>query len=363
MERVDENRGFEPEIAVPPGETLKESIDALGMSQAELALRMNRPQKTINEIIKGKAAITPQTAIELERVLRVPAHFWLRLEMNYQTALARQEQLAEIKKDLQLLEKFPYLEMSKHGWVDSVKDKAARVAALRSFYGVVTLGRVQLVEQAAYRKSQKKEASPEALSAWLRKGELDAQRIQTAEFDRNAFVSALSEIRELTRDDIRPASERLRELCAANGVVVTFVPHLAGTYVNGVARWLTATKALIQLSIRYRYEDIFWFTFFHECGHILKQRKKEVFIDMTGDVQSDDEAQADAFARDTLIPAADYRRLCALQPFSAEKIELFATSIGISPAIVVGRLHHDGLLPQNHLNHLRRKLKWADKTE
>lgn len=360
MERVADSRGFEPDIAVPPGETLKESIDALGMTQAELALRMNRPLKTINEIIKGKAAITPQSAVELERVLRAPASFWLRLEMDYQTALARQKEREEIAEDLLLLSHFPYLEMAKLGWVERVADKAARVGELRSFFGVVTLSRIRLVEEAAYRKSRKKQASPEALSAWLRKGELDAQIIETEAFDRDAFLSALNKIRGLTRAPMAEASVRLRALCATSGVAVAFVPHLAETYVNGATRWLTATKALIQLSIRNRYEDIFWFTFFHECGHILKHGKKACFIDMKGDAPSDEEAEADAFACNMLIPQDQYRSFRALKRFSGDNVVQFAATVGVSPAIVVGRLQHEALLPPTHLNHLRRQLKWAD---
>ncbi len=80
---------FLPDYAVPPGETLFENLDAIGMSQVELAERTGRPKKTINEIIKGKAAITPETALQFERVLGIPAGFWNNLERNYQETLAR----------------------------------------------------------------------------------------------------------------------------------------------------------------------------------------------------------------------------------------------------------------------------------
>jgi addiction module HigA family antidote len=80
---------YNPDYAVLPGDTLKETIDALGMSQADLAERTDRPKKTINEIIKGKAAITPETALHLEKVLGVPANFWNNLQRNYEESLAR----------------------------------------------------------------------------------------------------------------------------------------------------------------------------------------------------------------------------------------------------------------------------------
>lgn len=85
---------FRPNYAVPPGETLRETIEAYGMSQAELAVLTGRPKKTINEIIKAKSAITAETALQFERVLCVPASFWNNLERNYQKArtLIREEE-------------------------------------------------------------------------------------------------------------------------------------------------------------------------------------------------------------------------------------------------------------------------------
>ena len=73
----------------PAGHTILETLAALGMTQTELARRMKRPIKTINEIIHGKAAITAETAIQLEKVLRAPAHFWMALDTNYRLQKAR----------------------------------------------------------------------------------------------------------------------------------------------------------------------------------------------------------------------------------------------------------------------------------
>ena len=80
---------YHPDSVSAPGETLAETLDALGISQTELAKRMDCPIKTINEIIQGKAAITTETALQLEQVLRLPASFWLKREQQYREALAR----------------------------------------------------------------------------------------------------------------------------------------------------------------------------------------------------------------------------------------------------------------------------------
>ena len=79
------------DLAIPPGEYLAEVIAAKGIAQAELARRLRRPVQAVNEIIKGEKAITPATALQLERALDVPAHIWIGLESRYQLVKARLE--------------------------------------------------------------------------------------------------------------------------------------------------------------------------------------------------------------------------------------------------------------------------------
>ena len=353
------DRGYEPDVAIPPGATLRESIDAVGMTQAELARRMGRPLKTVNEIVKGRTAITPETATQLERVLGAPARFWLRLEMDFQATRARLREQESITAQASLVGEFPYADMAKLGWVEKVRDKTARVIQLCSFFGVARLEQVRVIEEAAFRKSRKRKASPYALSAWLRRGEVEAQQMDTATFDRKGFLQVLSTARGLTRAPLSEATRELKRICATHGVALAYVPHLKGTYVNGATRWL-GDKALIQLSLRYRYEDIFWFTFFHECGHILRHGKKERFIDLPGDPCSPAEDEADRFAQDALIPPRAYHSFRDAGPYSMATVRRFAQDIQVCPAIVVGRLQHDGLLQPSHLNGLRRRLAWAN---
>ncbi len=359
MTEIMKDRGYTPDIAIPPGETLLEAIEALGMSQTELAQRMGRPLKTINEIIKGKAAITPQTATELERVLGTPARFWLRLEMDYQEALARLKDQEAIEKDRPLLKRFPCSEMAKLGWIPPSRREKEKVHILRSFLGVATLSTLPNVEVAAYRKAKKVEATPEALSVWLRRGELLAQELDTAPFSNTGFSEALQEIRRLTRGPLKAAIKKMVELCAENGVAVVFVPHLPGTYVNGATRWLKSDKALVQLSIRKRVEDIFWFTFFHECGHILLHGKRDCFIDMDEDARSAKEKEADEFARDLLLPPKAFRRFSDSGRFDTINVQSFAKRVGVCDAVVVGRLQHENKVSyKSILNHLKRTLDW-----
>ena len=77
------------DLPIPPGEVLEEELEARGMTQKELAARLGRPAQAINEIVKAKKAITPDTAIMLEKALGIDAQFWANLEIDYRMTLAR----------------------------------------------------------------------------------------------------------------------------------------------------------------------------------------------------------------------------------------------------------------------------------
>ncbi|MCY3891912.1 MAG: HigA family addiction module antitoxin [Acidimicrobiaceae bacterium] len=86
----DETRyAYEPDAVYAPGETLVEWLDEHGMTQAELASRMGLSIEHINQIAKGRAPVTTETALGLERITRVPAAFWNNLELNYRAHLTR----------------------------------------------------------------------------------------------------------------------------------------------------------------------------------------------------------------------------------------------------------------------------------
>lgn len=353
-----EFKDYLPDLAAPPGDTLKEVIDSLGMPQVELAKRMGRPIKTINEIINGKATITAETALQLEKVLNVPAQFWTNLEMFYQTTKARIEAEVELAEQTYLIDRYPYAEMANWGWVKQTRVKIEKVRELLNFFGVVSLYKNELNIEANYRAITKNKPSRESLTAWLRQGERLAAKIPTAAFNESEFRKAFDTIRGITLE--KSFSEKLRAICAEYGVAVVYVPHLQKTYVNGATRWIGPEKALIQLSIRNRYSDIFWFTFFHEVGHILLHGKRERFIDFEDTDKSEKESEANDFASNILIPANVFKPFAEAGNFSAVAIRSFADKIGISPAIIVGRLQHESLIPHSLHNKLRMKLVWAD---
>ena len=358
---------FEPNYAVPPGTTLAETIEALGMSQAELAQRMGRPSKTINEIINGKAAITPETALQLEKVLGVPASFWNNAEREYRATLARQANNQELAQCTEWLKQFPVKDMTKQGWISEGKTGGELVRTLLQYFGIASPEQWKtfcLQQQGAYRQSPSFKSDPGAVSAWLRQGELAAQKIECAPFDEAKFRAALREVRKLTVETPQVIGPEIRRICAASGVAFVFVPEVGKTHVSGFTCWLTASKALIQQSLRHKSDDHLWFTFFHEAGHILLHGKNDTFLEFDGqkDVKED---EANAFARDFLIPADAYAEFIRRQGgnISAASILAFAREVEIAPGIVVGRLQKDGHVPWSMHNRLKIRLRLVNSNE
>lgn len=351
-----------PDIAIPPGELLAETLESVGMTQAELARRTARPVQAINEIVHGTKEITPETALQLERVLGVPAHVWVRLEADYRCNVARLQDLKGLKDEVPLAEAYPYREMARHGWVADVRDRTEQVGELLKFFRVSSLRQLETRElEVAWRRSAKVVISKAALLAWLCQGEREAERLKVAEaFDKDLLRSKLPLFRSLTT---RPASSfgpAMRQHLAECGVALAFVPHLPGTGVHGATQW-HSSRVVMQLSVRFKWNDIFWFSFFHELGHLLLHPRRGVFVNPESGDKSSDEKEADRFAADTLIPPSEFTAKCAHlgATTSAAAIIACAKEIGIARGILVGRLQYENLLPRSHLNHLKERFALA----
>lgn len=349
-----------PDSVSHPGSTLLEVIETLGMSQAELADRAGRHKKTINEIINGISAITPETSLQLERVLGIPAEFWNNREAQYREYLARKAEQERLKEDVKWIENFPIGAMAKLGWIDNPRDKLQKLRNLLTYFGVATPDswREMWRERAvSYRKSKTWESKDGALAAWLRQGELLAQDIDCKPIDKKGFKSVLIKLRSLSSENPMEYIPKMQEICADYGIALVFVPELPGTSAWGATRWLTSEKALIQLSLRGKTDDHLWFTFFHECCHILNHGKREEFIE-SKDGCSEKEDEADRFSEELLIPHVIFESFATKYNFSKIAVTEFAEKFGISPGIVVGRLQNKKYISWKNLNGLKQRFKW-----
>lgn len=352
---------FSPDYAVLPGDTLQETIDSLGLSQKELSERTGLSDKTINQIIKGVAPITAESALLFERVTGVPAAFWNNLEANYRERLARLQAKKEMKQQVQWVQRFSYAKMVELKFIQPAKQPVARVENLIRYFGVASSQQWETTytELAGAAREPKKFLSDLGdLSAWLRAGEILAQKCNCADYDRIKFLDALQKIRKLTTQGAVQVWEQVKALCAGAGVAVVLVPELPKTHIYGFTRWLTPQKALIQLSLRYGTDDILWFTFFHEAAHILLHGKKDIFLECRGN-RSEKEDEADQLACEALIPFKDWSRFTTEidSSVSPQVIRRFANEQGVAASIVLGRLQHQGIVRQGYSNELKCRLR------
>ena len=358
------NQEIYSDLPIPPGEYLEEVIGDLGMSKDELAKRMNRPAPKLSAIFKGDKAITPNTALQLEKVVGVPAHVWAGLEAEYRLSLARSyqdEEQRQLKEESHLVKRFRYADLVKLGVVDKKTRPTEKVMELQRFFGVASLSIVLNLRryQASFRAGRPGK-SPEAVSAWLRIGELQAQGLRCAPFQKKQLTDSLKKVRAMTLLSPEDFQDELHQLLADSGVALILCPHLPGTYAHGATFRLGKDKAVVMMTLRYKWADVFWFSLFHELGHILLHNRHTVILegDDTNPEQKTLEEEANLFAADTLIPPEDYKAFFDGRRFFAKDIKQFAAKVGISPGTVVGRLQREGHIKPSWHNGLRMRFEW-----
>lgn len=356
------NASFNPNYAVVPGHVLEEYRQAQLLTQRDLANRMGMVVKTINQIENGKEPISPTTALKLESVLGLPAHVWMGLESRYREFSEREKSTQAMANELAWLVKIPYNALCKLGWVIAHKNKLERVRILRAFFRVASLNELDNVwkdTQVAYRKSTKYVSKEWAILAWLTQACREAEKLACLPFNESKLRQSLASLSALSCQPFSQITATLTQLCADCGVALVFLPAPKGTSVSGATSWLSKDCALIQLSPRFKSDDQFWFSFFHEIGHVLLHSKKARFIDFCGNEgnRGIEEQEADLFAASHLISEKRFRQFIAAEAFSAEAIIAFAKAQNIAAGIVVGRMQFEKILPfKTALNSLKQRI-------
>ena len=338
-------------IATPPGETIKEQLNMLGMRQKEFAARMGMSEKHISRLIGGAVQLTLETAQKLELVLGVPAEFWNKLELIYRDKILKVQQENALDADAEIAKKFPYRDMAESGFIATASNLYDRVINLRKFFGVAELSLLKnrSITKIACRRLAITEKSDLALLAWTQALRLKAREIETAPINIQRLIEVIPEIRKMTTlspDDFGP---KLREKLAACGVALVFLPHLKGSFLQG-ASFLDGRKIVVGLTARGRDADKFWFSLFHELAHIRLGH-----VNVIEGTSENEEAEADNWARDNLIEPDSLAEFKAGGDYSERSIRLFAERQGVAPGIVVGRLQWDRLIGFNNFNSLKEK--------
>ena len=341
-----------PENVSHPGTTLNEKMKEMGMSVKEFAVRTSKPEKTIIAIIKGISSITPEMAVTFESVTKIPANFWMNRQRIYDECLARSKRREQIASFAEWAKNFPYTDMVNQGWIEKKTVQDEKTAVILDFFGVSSPSAwenyyMNQQLKVAFRISLATTKEPYAISAWLRKGELQASEINIkVKYSENLLRSKLSAMKELMRKEPNNFPKQLQSICAECGIKLIYTPCLRKAPISGSTRWINNIPC-IQLSGRSKRYDTFWFSFFHEIGHILLHGKKDIFLEDIeyNEEQLKKEKQANEFSSNVLLTEKETNLIIASNDFGSTALKHYAATFNTHPAIIVGRLQHLGILP------------------
>lgn len=324
----------------PPGEFLQEELDARGWSQTELAEIMGRPARLINEIIAGKRAITPETAVQLGDSLGTGAEVWLNLESQYQLSKVPASD-GRVARRARLYERFPVREMVKRGWVAAHKEIDGIEAACRDFFELQSLDQDVQFSHAA--KKTESQGAPNMLQfAWLVRARQVAREMKGPDYSAARLRDTLPRLAALLTapEEIRHVAPRLAE-CGVHFVVVEPIP---GSKIDGACFWLDDGRPVVALSLRLDRIDNFWFVLRHELEHVLREDGREGFVldvDLEGSAPADPaEVAANQAGAEFCVSQAELQNFIArVGPFfSDERVVRFAQRLNVHPGLVVGQL-------------------------
>lgn len=346
-----------PQSVPHPGETLAEKLEEMEMGPKEFALRTGKPEKTIIAILKGKSSITPDMAVQFENVTKIPANFWMNHQRGYDEFIARENRQIVIEEALAWAKQFPLADMIKKGWlpqVATIQEKTMEMLAFFGFSNHTAWEDYYFKQQlkVAFRISLAQTKEPYAISAWLRKGELQAVDLETNDYSKKKFKEILPELKSIMANHPDGFFNQLQSICMDAGVKVVHTPCINKVPISGSTRWLNDVP-FIQLTGRYDRNDSFWFTFFHEVGHILLHGKKDIFLENLyySDKDLEKEKEADLFAVKWTLTDDEEAEILAAAPLSEVDIRDFAKQFNTHLAIIIGRLQHKKLIPFNAGKH------------
>lgn len=343
-----------------PGDSVLSAMRRNGVSAEALSERLAGGMTQLRDLMSGFGTIDDDTADALSGMLGGSRDFWKTRQAKYQEALTKAvNQLSDEDADVWLT-RIPA--PGSRGRI-TAKTRLVELERRLAFFGVSTLkswdaryGPNQ--RQARFRRSLAFTQHDGATSMWLREGELDANLRQTAAWSSDALRARLSQIRALSRMS-KPSRfmPPLANLLAEAGVALVVVRAPKGCRASGASRMIAPDKAMILMSFRHRADDHFWFTLFHEIGHLLLHEASS-FVDAEG-MEGEDacEREANDFAATMIVPKNREAEMLSLSP-DDDSIRRFAVSLGVAPGLILGQLQHRGIVAPGALRRLRRSWTW-----
>ena len=356
---MEKMNGLSLDFIIHPGETLKEVLEEYNMSQEELAIRTNFTPKHISEVINGKKGISSKFAKSLEYVFSMPMSFWVNLQGIYDKEMLIYKEQEEIgKEEIAIIKKLKniisYAEEKE--LIEKSKDDIYRVIELRNLCGINNLENIKFLPmyQVAFRASTSIDV--ETLYVWLRINEILAKKSNVEnEYNVELLRNKISEIKETMFFEINDAIEKLKNIFSECGIIFQVSKSFKGAPVQGVIKKIK-NQVLLTMTIRGAFADIFWFSLFHEIGHLLNGDFDTQLIDYVSN-KSEKEIKADMFARDILIDKNQFVEFIKNNDFSKKEVIKLAKKNNVQPFIVVGRLEKE-INDYKLLSEMRLMYKW-----
>lgn len=355
---------FEPDWLSAPGATIATLLRKKNISLPEFAKMLKCSQEQARALLSGRAVITGETARLLQEKLGGSADFWISREELFRKDVARLQGKGRDEAAKLWLNELPLNDMQKFGWLKLSQSLDAKVKACLKFFDVpdVDTWRTKyniVLSVVSFRTSLTYRSEPGAVLAWLRQGEMLSEKINCKKWDLEKFRDSLTKIKTLTHiKEVERLLPELQRICAECGVALVIARSPKGCKASGATRFLSPDKAMILLSFRHLTDDHFWFTFFHEAAHLLLHSKHAIFIEDGSEVTEQEEAEANAYAADFLIPK-EYKEELNINRIGKIEILRAAAKFGISRGIVVGQLQHMKILDADKFNWMKRRYSWA----
>ena len=330
----------------PPGEFIKDELEARGWTQEDLAEITGMTSPVISNIINTKRAVSPDVASNLAAAFGTTAQFWMNLETSYQLFTESRAD-EEIRRKARLFARAPIKEMIKRGWIEASRDLTVLEDRVLKFLEIGSLDEECKLVYAAKKSTS---VANSAQAAWVYRARKIARGIHAAKFSPKAFADALAILRGLRAnpEDVR----QVPKVLADGGVRLILIEGLSKGRIDGATFWLDEISPVIVLSMRYDRIDHFWFALLHEGGHVhngdARRGEPILDVDLVGEdavpfeEKTEIEKRADLFAEKFLVEKREMESFISrYRPlYSKQKIKNFAARIGVHPAIVLGQLQH-----------------------
>lgn len=333
---------FNDKVAFHPGYYIKEIVEESGLTQEDFAKRLDTTPKNLSLLIRGEQSLSIDIAVKLSRMIGTSINYWLNIQNAYDALIAEFKSQEELVEERKVFELFDYKYFRDNfGLPDLPRKKDEQIKSIRKFLNVATLTVFTKRDMAvSFRSSTAalEETSIVKANTMVQIATNKALEVDAPKFNKKKFENAVQYALTLTKNH-REFYPLIRNAFEEAGVIFVILPNMSGSRINGATKKI-GDNIMLMVNDRRLNSDSFWFTLFHEIGHVINGDYGISFEKESGK----QEYAADLFAEDSLIPRDIYKDFVRKGKFGLNDIVIFADKIDRDPGIVLGRLQNDGLV-------------------